>query len=89
MLAAIPNEDFFPPNFHIEAIHTEHGPDDPLCFNIFTIQDDFVEYEECFEISIGVSKSVSNQLMVEIDGNKDTTVVCIEDNDSKSWYIYS
>ena len=86
-IAAIANEDFFPRKFPIEAIPTEHGPDKLLCFNILAKQDEFVEHEECFEVGISVPTSVSDRFMVELDEGKYTTVVCIEDNDRKSYLI--
>ena len=82
--------DIFLPNFTIEAIPTVHGPDKLLCFNVPTKEDEFVEHEECFEVDIIVPNSVSDQFMVELDEGKDTTVVCINDNDRKSFfYIHS
>ena len=48
------------------------------------MEDEFVEYDECFEVGISLSDSVSGGLMVEVDGGKDTAVVCIEDDDRKS-----
>ena len=84
-ISATPGEDFDLPNFSIEAISAIHSPNNSLCFNIFVIEDDFVEYEECFEVGISLPYSVSNHLMVEISEDKDTAVVCIKDNDSKSY----
>ena len=47
--AVTPGEDFYLP---ILTNSTEHGPDNSLCFDILVIEDEFVEYEECFEIGI-------------------------------------
>ena len=52
------------------------------------IQDEFLEYEECFVTVISLPNSVSGGLMVEVAGGKDTAVVCIENDDSKSQHDY-
>ena len=46
------------------------------------MQDDSVEYDECFEFSISLPDSVSD-LIVVIDEGRDTSTMCIEDDDSK------
>ena len=79
--AAAINEDS---KFTIEANSTVHGPNKLLCFNILAIQDDFVEHKECSKIGISIPTSVSDRFMVELDEGKDTTVICIEDDDRKS-----
>ena len=79
--AATINEDS---KFTIEANSTVHGPNKLLCFSVFAIQDDFVEHKECFRIDISIPTSVSDRFMVELDEGKDTTVVCIKDDDHKS-----
>ena len=48
------------------------------------MEDEFVEYKECFKVGIRLPDSVSDGLKVEISEGKDTTVVCIKDNDCKS-----
>ena len=45
------------------------------------MEDEFVEYKECFEVGISLPYSVSG---LEIAEGKDTSVVYIDDNDSKS-----
>ena len=80
-IAATPGEDFIVSNFSIEAISTIHGLNNSLCFNIFVMEDEFVEHVECFKIGISLPYSVSGR---EIDEGKNTAVVCIKDNDSKS-----
>ena len=82
--AATPGEDFDLPISYIEANSTVHGPNSSLCFNVFVMEDGFVEYDECFEVSISLPYSVSDHLKVEISEGKETTFVCIKDNDSKS-----
>ena len=83
--AAVPDEDFYLSNHFIEAISTLHSPNNSLCFNIVVIQDEFAENEECFGVSISLPNSVSSGLMVELDGGKDTAVVCIQDDYCKSY----
>ena len=45
------------------------------------MEDEFVEYVECFEVDISLQYSVRGR---EIAEGKDTASVCIEDNDRKS-----
>ena len=80
--------DYYLPDFSIEAISTLHGLNNNLCFNVSIIQDEFLEYEECFIAIINLQNSVNGNLMVEIAGGKDTAVVCIENDDSKSQHHY-
>ena len=63
-----------------------HNADNSLNFNVSIIQDEFLEYEECFVTAISLPNSVSDSLMVEIAGGKDTALVCIENDDSKLYY---
>ena len=86
-VAATPGEDFYLYTFSIEAISTVDGPDNNLCFNLYTSEDVFVEYDEYFMVGISFPYSVSNHLMVEISEGKDTAAVCIKDNDRKSLTI--
>ena len=79
IIAATPEEDFYLPNFSIEAIPALQGPDNDLCFSVPVTQDEFIEKEECFEVAI----TVSAYLMVKIDDGKDTAMVCIQDDNSK------
>ena len=80
---AEPDEDYFLPDFTVEAISTLHNADNSLNFDVSIIQDEFLEYEECFVTAISLPDSVSGSLMVEIAGGKDTALVCIENDDSK------
>ena len=81
---AEPDEDYFLPDFTVEAISTLHNADNSLYFDVFIIQDEFLEYEECFVTAISLPNSVSG--VVEIAGGKDTALVCIENDDSKLYY---
>ena len=81
---AAPGEDFYLSDSSIEAIPTEQGPNNSLCFNISSIEDKFSEDEECYEVGINLKNSLTGRLMVEIEGGKDTATVCIQDDDSKS-----
>ena len=83
LITAESEADYYLPNFSIEAISTLHGPNNNLCFDVSIIQDESLEYEECFVTVISLPNSVSG-LMVEIAGDKDAAVVCIENDDSKS-----
>ena len=89
LITAESGADYYLPNFSIEAISTLHGPNNNLCFDVSIIQDELLEYEECFVAVISLPNSVSGSLLVEIAGDKDTSVVCIENDDSKSYlYLY-
>ena len=83
LITAEPGTDYYLPNFSFEAISTLHGHNNNLCFNVSIIQDEFLEYEECFVAVIRLPNLVSG-LRVAIAGGKDTAVVCIENDDSKS-----
>ena len=78
---ADPDEDYFLPDFTVEAISTLHNASNSLYFDVSIIQDGFLEYDECFVTAISLPDSVSGSLMVEIVGN--TAHVCIENDDSK------
>ena len=80
---AEPNEDYFLPDFNVEAISTLHNASNSLYFDVSIIQDGFLEYEECFVTALSLSDSVRGSLMVEIAGGKETAHVCIKNDDSK------
>ena len=80
---AEPDEDYFLPDFTVEAISTLHDADNSVYFDLSVIQDGFLEFEECFVTALSLPNSVSGVLMVEIAGGKDTALICIENDDSK------
>ena len=49
------------------------------------MQDEYVEYEECFEVGISLPDSVHSGPEINEDNS---TVVCIKDDDSKSFLLY-
>ena len=58
-----------------------HNASNSLYFDVSIIQDGFLEDEECFVTAISLPNSVSG--VVEIAENKDTAIVCIQNDDSK------
>lgn len=58
-----------------------HGPGSDLCFQIPIVDDDFVELEECFAVSISLNEA---GLMVSIADGADMALCCIQDDDSES-----
>ena len=67
-----------PPLLMAEAM--VNGPDNPLCFQVPIVNDEFVELEECFNVSISLGNDTAD-LMVSIA--QDSTRFCIQDNDRK------
>ena len=61
-----------------------HGPANPLCFETPIVDDEFVEYEECFAVAISLPSPDTDDLLVSIADGNDTVTCCIEDDDSKS-----
>ena len=60
-----------------------YNPTNPLCFNIPIRDDDFVELEECFVVSIFLPPP-SAELAVSITNGQESALCCIQDNDGKS-----
>ena len=74
------NEDYLAPPAVLQALSSIHGPDSDLCFEIAIIDDELVETEECFAVSISLEDT---GLMVAVDEDSDSSVCCILDNDSE------
>ena len=80
-VAASP-DDFTAPSPLLQAVAGAFGPGRPLCFDIPILDDDSVELEECFIIAISLPP-LSDDLVVSITDEEDTTLCCIQDDDSE------
>ena len=79
---ATPGTDFMSPS-SVLAEANVHGPSTDLCFNLAIEDDNAVEVEECFSVSISLPSPESDNLLLTIDDDSDTSLCCITDNDSK------
>ena len=59
-----------------------NGPGNPLCFEVPIVNDEFVELEECFGVSISLGNDTAD-LMLSIADGQASALCCIEDNDRK------
>lgn len=65
----------------LQADASTHGPASDLCFMIPIEDDLFVEFEECFAITISLSGT--DGLMVSIADDASSSLCCIVDDDSE------
>jgi hypothetical protein len=65
-----------------------HGPDTPLCFEVPIVADEFVEFEECFGVSINLGNDTEG-LMVSIADGEASSLCCIQDDDRKIMLLLS
>ena len=79
------DEDYTAPPAILQATPSTHGPDSDLCFEVPIVDDDIVESEECFALSISLIDAEA--LMVSIAEDEDTALCCIQDNDSELFII--
>ncbi len=68
------------PPAQLEAQFAVFNPDTPLCFNVPIVDDDLVEQEECFGVSISLGNDTAD-LHVSIDGDSASALCCIQDDD--------
>ena len=82
--AATPGVDYTVPPDSVTAESAVHNSSMNLCFEVEILEDMFLEYEECFVISISPEADVSIQ-----DG-VDMATCCIQDNDGglQTGYCY-
>ena len=78
----MPGTDFTCPSTVLAEANV-HGPSTNLCFNLTIEDDNAVEEEECFSVSISLPSPESDDLLITIDDDSDTSLCCITDNDSK------
>ena len=79
---ASPGTDFTSPN-SVLAEADMHDPSTDLCFNLTIEDDNAVEVEEYFSVSISLPSPESYDLLITIDDDSNTFLCCIMDNDSK------
>lgn len=75
--------DYIAPPSSQQALTTTHNPSTDLCFDIQIINDDFVEVEECFTVSISLPSPETDDLMVSIAEGEEEATCCIVDDDSE------
>ena len=75
---ATPGEDYIANLIVLQALAAVHGPGSNLCFQIPIIDDDVVEAEECFAVTISLDDT---GLMVAIADDAAVAICCIQDND--------
>ena len=79
---ATPGVDYTVPPPLLMAQALVNGPDNPLCFQVPIVNDEFVELEECFGVLISIGNDTAD-LMLSIADDQDSTLFCIQDNDRK------
>lgn len=79
---ATPSVDYTAPPPLLQAQASVNGPDMSLCFDVPIVDDDFVEFEECFGVSISLGNDTAG-LMVSIADGQASSLCCIQDDDSK------
>ena len=76
---ATSGDDFTPPSPVLAAAGV-YNHSNPLCFDVPIIEDDFVELEECFVVSISLPPA-SAELAVSIIDGQESALCCIVDDD--------
>ena len=77
-----PGTDFTSPSTVLAEANV-HGPSTNLCFNLTIENDNAVQEGECFSVSISLPIPESDDLLITIDDDSETSLCCITDNDSK------
>ena len=70
------------PPSSLQALSTVNGPGSPLCFEVPIVDDELVENEECFGVSISLPNDLSG-LMLSIAEDGASALCCIQDDDSE------
>lgn len=79
---ATPGDDYMAPPASLQAQAGVNGPNMPLCFEVPIVDDDLVENEECFGVSISLPSDLSG-LMLSIAEDAASALCCIQDDDSE------
>lgn len=82
-ISATVGVDFIAPPSSLLAESAMHNSSTDLCFEIQIINDDFVEEEECFAVSISLPSPETDDLAVSVEEGGESATCCIQDDDSK------